>query len=367
MKLLRQYALSELLIPFGLALVVFTFIFLVGNMLRMADLLVNKGVSLWDLIEIISYLIPKLLSFTLPTAVLTAILLVFGGFAQNNEVTAMKAAGVNIFQVMLPVIVICFILSLIMLFLNDQVLPKAQFAYRKAVKELVIKKPTAYLEEGRFIKDFKGYIVLINKINGDKLEGVTIYQPQKNQPTRTIIAEKGEVRTTDDGKRIIIRLYNGTSDEPSPEDPDAFYKLDFKTFELPPIGLTKEIHKLNKKIKDLTLDELLGRMDKDNPALKREKSLMTKLRTEFHKKISFSFACLFLSLVGLPLAIITRRGEPIISFSLAMAVIAIYYVLFVLMKTIALETPIPSSLALWFPNVLMLVIGYFLIKRVTST
>ncbi len=367
MKILRKYALVELVVPFVMSLIVFTFIFLVGSMLQIADLLVNKGVSVWDLLEIISYLVPKLLSFTLPTAALTAILLVYGSFAQNNEILAIKTAGINIFKVMLPVLVVCFILSLIMLFLNDQVLPKAQYAYRKAVKEMVIKKPTAYLEEGRFIKDFKGYIVLINKIDGDKIEGVTIYQPQAGKQTRTIIAERGDIVTTPDEKQIIIRLYNGTSDEPSLEKENEFYKMDFKTFELPPIGLEKEITAINKKIKDLTIDELLGRMDLRNPEHEEQKNLMNKLRTEFHKKISFSFSVFFLAMVGLPLAIITRRGEAVISFSLAMAVIAFYYILFVLMKTVALESPIPASIALWFPNVLMLVISFFLMRQVARS
>jgi lipopolysaccharide export system permease protein len=364
MKILRKYALLELAIPFLMSLAVFTFIFLVGSLLRMADLLVNKGVSPWDLIEIISLLIPKLLSFTLPTAALTAILLVFGSFAQNNEILAMKAVGVNLFRVMLPVLVVCFIVSLLMLFLNDQVLPKAQFAYRKAIKELIIKKPTAYLQAGRFVKDFKGYIVLINKIDGEKLEGVTIYQPQEGKPTRTIIAERGEVRTSEDETRLIINLYNGTSDEPNPENPDVFYKLDFKTFEMPPIGLSQDNAALNKKVKDLTIDELLEKMQAGNPELKEKENFLKVLQTEFHKKISFSFAALFLVLVGLPLAVITRRGEAIISFSLSIAVIAIYYIFFVLMKTVAIQSPIPAWIALWLPNGLMVVVSYFLMRRV---
>lgn len=367
MKILRRYSLIELMTPFLMSLVVFTFIFLVGSMLRIADLLVNKGVSIWDLIEIISFLIPKLLSFTLPTAALTSILLVYGSFAQNNEILAMKAAGVNIARVMLPVLVVAFIISLFMLVLNDQILPKAQFAYRKAVKEVVLKKPTAYLEEGRFIKDFKGYIILINKIRGNDIEGITIYQPQDNRQTRTIIAERGYIETTPDEKHIIIKLFNGTSDEPGTEKPDEFYKLDFKTFEMPPLSLSESDDVINKKVKDLTIDEIVERMDKRNPALSRDRHLMKELKTEFHKKISFSFSVLFLAMVGLPLAIITRRGEAVISFSLAMLVITFYYICFVLMKTLAIRTPIPPGILLWLPNVIMAVVAYYLIKRVTRS
>src|SRR3989338_6198485 len=106
MKILRKYALQELLHPFLLSLLFFTFVFFVGNLFKLADLLVNKGVGLLDILKILLLLMPSLLSYVIPTSALTAVLLVFGGFAQNNEITAMKASGVNFFLVALPVLLV---------------------------------------------------------------------------------------------------------------------------------------------------------------------------------------------------------------------------------------------------------------------
>ena len=364
MKILRTYVLRELLTPFLLSLLFFTFVFLVGSLVKMAELLVNKGVSLFDIGKILLLLVPKLLSFTLPTSALTAILLVFGSFAQNNEITAMRASGVNILSVMLPVILVTFLLSLVTLFLNDQVQSRAQFAYRQAVKDLLLKRPMAYLEAGKFIKDFQDYIILTQRIDGNRLYEITIYQPQeKGKSTRTIIAEWGEIITSKDDKTLTLKLYNGTSDEPNPEDPRIFYKLNFKTFELPPIHLGREDPgKREKKVKDMSLDEIVYGLQHEEKA-RVDLDFHRELEAEFHRKISFSFAPLVFALVGLPLALITRRGEAVVSFTLAIGIVALYYVFFVWGRAVTLEGYLPPFLALWIPNVFMAGCGIFLMRR----
>lgn len=367
MRILRRYVLGELVTPFLLSLLFFTIIFLVGSLVKLADLLVNKGVGLFDLLKILILLIPKLLSFTLPTSALTAILLVFGGFAQNNEITAMKASGVNLFSVMLPVLLVSFLLSLASLFTNDQIQSRAQFAYRQAVRDLLLKRPMAYLEAGKFIKDFQDHIILAQRVEGNRLHEITIYQPQgKGKATRTIIAEWGEILSLKDEKTLTLKLYNGTSDEPNPDNPSVFYKLNFKTFELPPIHLGREDpKKAGKKVKDMSLDEILYGLRRkpdvrDNPDLQRE------YKAELHKKISFSFAPFVFAMVGLPLAVITRRGEAVISFSLAIGIVALYYVFFVWSRAVTVEGYLPAFIALWLPNLFMAGSGLFLMKRILA-
>jgi len=180
--ILRKYCLRELVIPFLISLVLFTFIFMVGNLIKVADLLVNKGVSIFDVLKILALTVPSVLGFILPTGTLAAVLLVFGSFAQNNELIAMKASGINLCKVALPVVAVAFLLSLFSLFLNDQIQPRAMYLYRQLVREILVKRPTAYLEEGRFIKEFKGYILWINKVKGNRLELLFISLRRKANP-----------------------------------------------------------------------------------------------------------------------------------------------------------------------------------------
>lgn len=367
MKILQKYTLKELVAPFFLSLLFFIFILLVGNLVKLADLLVNKGVSLIDILRIFILLTPKLAGFILPMSVLTAILLTFGSLAQHNEIIAMKTCGINIWKMMTPVIVLGFLLSLIALIINDQISAKASFAYRQAVKDILIKKPVAYLEAGRLIKDFRDYIILVQKVSGTRLEGITIYQPQGDKPTRTIVAEEGEIISSPQEKKLILRLYNGSSDEPNPEDPSVFYKMDFETFELPPINLGKEEGIMNKKTKDMSLDEIMVKIRRLPVKTRDEIDYANVLKSELHHKIAFSFASFVFTLIGLPFAIITHRGEAVISFSLAIAVIAVYYVLFVWAHTLGSQGILAPWIMLWIPNVLLAAVGMLLLKRVAAT
>ena len=87
MRILRSYILKELMGPFALSLVVLTFVLLMGNIVKLAELVINKGVNILDVGKLLLFLIPYLLSYTLPMAVLTGLLLAMGRLSHDNEVT----------------------------------------------------------------------------------------------------------------------------------------------------------------------------------------------------------------------------------------------------------------------------------------
>jgi len=189
MRILRTYVLKELLGPFILSLIVLTFVLLMGNIVKLAELVINKGVNILDVGKLLLFLIPYLLSYTLPMSVLTGLLLAMGRLSHDNEITAIRACGVGMGRLMLPILVIGLILSLFSVNLNSEILPKAHYASRTTLKEIGIKRPTAYLEPGTFIKTFEDYIIYIYSIRGNKLRHVRIWQPQKEgRATRTIIS-----------------------------------------------------------------------------------------------------------------------------------------------------------------------------------
>ncbi len=363
MNILRRYCFQELKYPFGISFSFLVAIFVVLNLVQLADLLVNKGVSLLDVILLILLIVPSVIGLILPTAALASVLLVFGGFAQNNEITAMKASGVHLFRVMLPIIAASVLLSLVSLFLIDQIQPKAEYYSRQIVRNMVMKRPTAYIEPRRFIKDFKDCVLWVNEVKGNRLEGVTIFQSQEHKPTRTIMAEWGEVIPSKDEESFSLRLYNGTSDEPNPDDPSVFYKMNFKTFVLPDVTIGKESTGKGKKPKEMSIDELIYQLEHNSEFIRNVSTAdHRKMRAEIHKKISFSLGSLVFVLIGLPAAIITRRGEMVVSFVIAGFALALYYVLFVWGMTMAVQGTMRIWLALWFPNFLMLAIAVFLMK-----
>lgn len=362
MRLLRAYVLREFFQQFLVMLAVFTFVLLVGNLVKLADLLINKGVHPAYVAQLFLHLLPYLLSYAIPMAVLTSTLLAFGRLAADNEITAMRAAGIALSRIGIPVAVLGLIFSMICLLINDRWMPHARFASRKLLKEIGVQRPTAYLEPGTFIKDFEGYVLFIYGIEGDQLRNVRIYQPQEDRPTRTIIAERGTFTFMPATQTLRMTLYDGTSDEPDPRDPTTFYKLNFVEYIVTMRYQRDLAETLEKKPKDMTVDELRREIQR----LTAQAVDPTPLRTELHKKFSLSFSSLSFVLLAFPLAVITRRGERAIGFGVSLIVIIAYYILLAVGDALALRQLCPPVISVWLPNVLLLMVGGFLLRKAAS-
>ena len=120
-----------------------------------------------------------------------------------------------------------------------------------------------------------------------------------------------------------------------------------------------------KKEKEMTIDELLYQL-KNSDEVKNVPKKKRETEAEIHKKISFSFATVIFVLIGIPAAIIVKRGEVLISFTFAMMVVAIYYVLFVCGRMIAINGYLPAWLALWIPNFILLAVSAVLVRRMAQ-
>ncbi|MCX5715782.1 MAG: LptF/LptG family permease, partial [Candidatus Omnitrophica bacterium] len=223
--ILCRYISKEVIKAFFLSIAVFTFVLLVGNFIKMAELIVSKGVSPVFIIKLFIYFIPYILSYTVPMAMLTATLIAFGRLSSDNEIMAMRALGISVLKMAAPVIGLGLLVSLLSVPLNDMLITKAHFAVRSTLKEIGIRSPAAYIEPGTFIKDFDGYIIFIHEIHGNRLRNIRIYQPQENRPTRTITASKGEFISVPQKGIVKLKLTNGTSEEPDVNNPLNFYKL----------------------------------------------------------------------------------------------------------------------------------------------
>lgn len=361
MKILRKYIIKEIITMFLFSLVIFTFTLVVGNIIQLAELVINKGVDIRFVGRLFLYLIPFLLSYTIPMSILTSALLVFGRLSGDNEIVAMRASGINLYKLSFPLLIIGLVFSLLSIILNNDTIPRMHFESRKIIKNIGIKTPAAYLEPGTFIKSFKGYIIFIHEINKNKLKGVRIYQPQDEHSTRTIIAERGEFITLDNQNAVKLKLINGTSDEPNPKNPINFYKLNFKTYYLT-INVDESIAPssyTDKKPKEMNFKEIkneiirLGKYHVDTPSL----------ITEFHRKISISFASLVFIIIGIPLGIFTRRGEKTIQFALALGVIVIYYLLMAASIALSLKGILSPAFWMYMPNMIIGAAGIILLRK----
>ena len=360
MHIIRHYTLKEFVGPFFLSLLVSTMIMTTGHIVQVADLIINKGVNGLYVMQLFLLLMPWLLTFTIPISVLSATLLAFGRLSSDNEVIAMKANGIGLVKIASPIVVTGLIVSLFCVPLNDRILPESGYRARKLIKEIGIKNPLALLEPGVFIKGFKNYIIFIYNIDKNILKNIRIYQPRPGKPTRTIVAEQGEVVADYKNSILKLKLTKGSADESLPQDPDNFYKLVFDTYYMK-LDLNEAIdyERIEKKPREMTMRELrreIKKLDKDNVNT-------VPLYIELHNKLALAFSSIVFVLIGIPIALGTHRREKSINFGLTMVLFLVYWGIMLGGVACVIRELMPPWLGIWMANILLFVVGVFLFVK----
>lgn len=352
MKILRTYLLKEHLSPFLVTLGGLTIMLLVGNILKFAELVISKGVSIWDILRLLIYLIPSLLSFTIPMACMVAMIMAFGRLSSDFELIAMRASGIAPVRLVIPLLILSALIGGGILILNDRVIPAAHLAFRKELKSIGIKQPAAHIEAGTFIKEFAPYVLFVYQVEGKTMFNVRIYEPRPQGPTRTIVANRGEFAPLPGGAGVRLTLFEGTVDEWDPEHPGSLYKVSFGTYGM---NLTPDAAKgkVGKKLKEMTFREAL----QERRRVQAEGIDPLPVTIEFHRKVAASFSVIVFVLFGLAMGLRLHHHEKLITFVWVLGVFIAYYLMTIAMNAVAVKEWLPAWLTMWLPNVTGILLG----------
>src|ERR1035441_3673176 len=210
---------------------VFTFVLLLGNALQqILPLLVNRQVTFGVVAQMTTLLVPFAWVFALPMGMLTATLLVFGRFSADQELTAVRASGVSLLSLISPILLLSLALCALSALMNMEIGPRCRVAYTNIIFNLRLGFTGAQLPEGRYIKDFPGYILNVGKNQGGDLQDVRVWI-LKDEPNNVtyLHAARGKLQVDAPNKRVIMTLYDGQSldmSEGTPH-PGAFREMTF--------------------------------------------------------------------------------------------------------------------------------------------
>ncbi|MBI3996209.1 MAG: LptF/LptG family permease [Candidatus Omnitrophica bacterium] len=359
MRTLRIYVLREHVAPFFVTMGGLTAVLLVGNIIKFAELVIAKGVNVFDVLRLIIYLIPYMLSFTVPMACLIAMILAFGRLSTDYELIAMRASGVAPIRLVSPMLLVGLVISVCLIVVNDRIVPTSHQAFRQQLKAIGVQQPTAYLEAGTFIKEFPPYVIFVYQVEGRRLYNVRIYEPQPNGPTRTIIAERGAFERLADKRGVQLKLHDGTVDEWDPLHPGSFYKATFTTYGMTLRSDQNNPERIGKKLKEMTFKDL--RATRRRLSAQGIETLPVSL--ELHRKIASSFAALIFILFGLALGLRLQHHERLVTYVWVLGIFMIYYLGTIGMNAIALKGWLPAAAAMWIPNLLGLAISGIMVIR----
>lgn len=364
MKLIDRFISRELLVNVLFAIAVLSLVLVVGNIFRkLLPLLVNHDVPVEYLLAFIAYVLPFSLIFTIPWGLLTAILLVFGRLSADNELTALRSNGVSIPRICVPLGFIALLCTAICLWLNVEVAPKAQEKLRSTIFDLATRNPMALFGSDQVIDEFPGRKIYVGKKEGNKLENITVFELNRSaMPIRVTYARSGLLEADLANKRILMHLYDARYQQRDEKDPRDLRKIrDGINAEegTLPISLDELYDKEKKRPSRsaLSIQQLVEQLKSGS---KRERSAS---RTEINKRFSFPFSCLAFAVIGVPLGVTAHRRETSVGFAMGLIVAVSYFLFVIVGDTLRANPRVHPELLVWFPNVLFLLLGAQLFRR----
>ena len=296
------YLLKELVLLFFLSLAVFTFILVMSRLGKMADLVINKGVDFKDIVLLIAYSCPPFLTFTLPMAFLLSTVVVLGRLSSENEILALKASGVNLMYLFVPISTLGVAVFFAGFLNNSLLLSKSSDAFRTTLADIAKKGISIEDKEGIFNDTIPGVVIYIDKVDTRNrvLSGVVISDDRDEAARQTVTAQTGAVNVDTGTLDLSFKLKNGRLQRWE-KQADAYRSLSFKdyTFSLNLASVLPN-REFRKKPYEMDINELR----KAFSASKGESKSSSPSR--IYKKFSVPFSIFAFALLTLPWA---SRGK----------------------------------------------------------
>jgi len=364
-KIIDRYILKEIAFPFFMILFILTFVLLMGKILQLMDLMVNKGIRVTDIALLVIYLMPSFLLFTIPISLFVAIMMGLGRLSGDNELLVLKAAGLSLHRLARPILVAvaaCFLLTALT---SYYLAPQGNFAVKTLLFDMARQKASAGIKEKVFNDEFSGILLYADRVpvSGEHMEGVLISDTRNTAEQRTIIAERAYLVADPRAMTVTLRLENGATHSVD-RNLNNYRRMDFGRYDLKldfGAAMAGDAEK-TKASTEMTVGEMVRRM--------RDKKLkdedLRELAIEINKKFSIPFSTLVFGILGIPLGIRKHRTVKYWGFTIGLAVVITYYLLRLGGEALAETGRLTPFIGAWAPNIILGVAGIWLFMRAAA-
>ncbi|MBU0982272.1 MAG: LptF/LptG family permease [candidate division Zixibacteria bacterium] len=420
---MARYIIREHIAPFFLAFFTITFLLIIDFVPRIIDRVIDKDLELLVVLELLVLNLAWMLALSIPMSVLVATLMAFGRLSSDYEIVAVKASGIHLLNILIPLVLAASVLSFGMIQFNDKILPDLNKRARTLLGDIQAMRPTLVFQSGIFITDIPGYLVLIDKIDHTTsyVEGVRIAETKDPARPRLITARDGYLKMTDNGQNMQFTLYTGELHTFDLNDPDNYRKLDFQQQVINISGTGSELvrsdseYRTDREMGISAMEDNVGRADgmavplrgkiktylqdsfdrlygetysnalpdtasdstavqivkvealnmvrhveRNKQQIEAQKRIMDKYNLEIHKKYSIPAACIVFVMVGAPLGIMTRRGGMGVAIAISISLFIVYWAFLIGGEDVADRGIVSPFWAMWTANFLVGGLGLYL-------
>ena len=369
MKTLQRYVFGSFLTSFFLAFLVLSFVLTIGLMVQIVSYILS-GVQMELVARFALVCFPETMQWTIPLALLVSSVLVFSRLSADSEIAAMRACGVNILSVMRWPLVFAATMTLLGLFINNEIVPRGHEIRRSLAKRITVGSGLELLEPGRVIDDFPKMKIYFSSREGNWLYNLIVLDQSNPKFDREITAKKALVSS--EGSDLCLDLYNLTVD-PMDETHSGMARAARYQHRIENV---LKSGKYKRKEKDFRFFEMMSAISHVKEKVKKAsgatvkgsekyfaKRYLSDIQTEFQKRWVFAFASICFVLVGAPLGIRAQRKESSIGMAISLCVALSYYMVIILMSSLSKNFRAQPEILIWIPVLVCALLASYLIPK----
>jgi len=348
--------------PFAISLFFLTFVFLMTRIPEITNMVVNYNADILSVAFMVVYTLPRFLEFTIPMSVMISILLTFMRMSQENEILALKGAGVSLYKFLPPVLIFCFSGIFLTMCITIFGVSWGKLSIKKKTIELARSSIDAALQARQFNCELENVMIYVSHVDmkTKALKDVFIEDRRTKGAISISIAPSGKLIRLEDEQVYTIRLYNGIINQVD-VDEKSVSSIQFENYDIN-IDLNRMNKGSGKILKDLDEISLVDLIGLIRSGIKDNSHLIEALM-ELHEKFSIPFACLSLGLLAFPLGIQSASFRRSSGFGFGISFFLLYYFLLAIGWSAGETGKYPPVLAMWLPNVIMGGVGVFFLVR----
>jgi lipopolysaccharide export system permease protein len=356
---IQKYILREVCVPFVLGIALFTFVLLLSRMLKLIELIIDKGVPFSEILSLFTALLPSFFVITVPLSFLLATIIAFGRLSADSEVVAMKAAGLSLYQLAKPILVLAIMVSLFTGWLTTYAEPLGRSSLRQQLLNIAFSRAAVAIVPQVFNEEIDGLMLYANEVDpkSGALKEVFISDDRMGQPA-VITARKGRIYTDKSNGKLLMHLQQGTIHHLKKNQASESYQLvNFDSYD---INLSVNDSAQNTSTKppksfELSTPKLMDYIKSAAP------ENQVKYIVELQERFILPLSPIIFAFLAIPLGIRSHRSSRGGGFASALFVFLIYYLLFSISKTMVLENGWPPLPSMWSSTILLFALSTVLL------
>ena len=368
MKIIDKYILNEVKMPIIFGVSLFTFIFLIEIIVTMMESIIVKGISIFEVVRMLTFYLPPIMSQTIPMGLFLGVMITFAKFTRNSEATAMIASGMDLKNIMRPILILTIAVTFFIFFLQESIIPRSIQKLQFFVARLAYENPVFQLTERTFIDEMDDYNIYIDKIDTKTgiANGVLVFQKDKKNKFPTILI--GKEAFWENSNMVITRSNFYDYDDTGKET----LKGEFESKSVP---LNAYVDGISIKVDDIEAMSIRMILNEIRASGEKEKDLIDKKEirdarklkrsyiVEINRKIAVPLSTIMLGLLGIFLSIGHQRSGKGANFALSICIVFAYITILNIGMVMANNGTIPVFVGVWTPNIILLLITIHFYKK----